>query len=82
MAPSLPIFMPVGTGGSVKAITQAEPAGSESWIISGQYLSPLPETRNRDTRKCRWFTGFMNWDQLILTDSGGCQVFSLLEYSN
>lgn len=74
-----PIFMPVGTQASVKALQQRELKELDAKIILGNtyhlYLRP-----GNDTMK--FFGGlhqFMNWDRPILTDSGGYQVFSLQE---
>jgi queuine tRNA-ribosyltransferase len=72
-----PIFMPVGTQGTVKAIEQRELVEIDAKIILGNtyhlYLRPGMEVLHH-------FGGlhkFMNWDRPILTDSGGFQVFSL-----
>ncbi len=72
-----PAFMPVGTQGSVKAITQKglEEIGSEI-ILSNTYhlyLRPGVEILHQAGGLHR----FMNWNHPILTDSGGYQVFSL-----
>lgn len=73
-----PIFMPVGTVGSVKAITQQQlDKEIKAQIILGNtyhlYLRPGTEVLE--------FAGglhkFMGWNKPILTDSGGYQVFSL-----
>jgi queuine tRNA-ribosyltransferase len=72
-----PAFMPVGTQGTVKALTQEmlESAGVE--IILGNtyhlYLRPGHSTINRLGGLHR----FASWDRAVLTDSGGFQVFSL-----
>jgi queuine tRNA-ribosyltransferase len=74
-----PVFMPVGTQGTVKALTQEmlEQAGTS--IILGNtyhlYLRPGHATINRLGGLHR----FMSWEHPILTDSGGFQVFSLNE---
>ncbi|MDO5089588.1 MAG: tRNA guanosine(34) transglycosylase Tgt [Leptotrichiaceae bacterium] len=72
-----PVFMPVGTQATVKAMTKEELEEINSQIILGNtyhlYLRPGDELIND-------FGGlhkFMNWDRPILTDSGGFQVFSL-----
>jgi queuine tRNA-ribosyltransferase len=72
-----PIFMPVGTYGSVKAMSPPELVDVGSQIILGNtfhlWLRPGTEVFNK-------FGGlhqFMGWDKPILTDSGGFQVFSL-----
>ncbi|MES2901718.1 MAG: tRNA guanosine(34) transglycosylase Tgt [Pseudomonadota bacterium] len=72
-----PIFMPVGTYGSVKAMSPPELKEVGSQIILGNtfhlWLRPGTEVLN----KFGGLHGFMGWDKPILTDSGGFQVFSL-----
>jgi queuine tRNA-ribosyltransferase len=74
-----PVFMPVGTVGSVKGVPQdiLEDVGAQ--IILGNtyhlYLRPGVAT----VRKLGGLHGFMAWRRAILTDSGGFQVFSLNE---
>ncbi|MDB5205817.1 MAG: tgt [Flavisolibacter sp.] len=73
-----PIFMPVGTIGSVKAVTQQSLKEQvKAQIILGNtyhlYLRPGMETMEA----AGGLHQFMNWDRPILTDSGGYQVFSL-----
>jgi queuine tRNA-ribosyltransferase len=72
-----PIFMPVGTYGSVKAMDPDELKAVGSQIILGNtfhlWLRPGTEVLN----KFGGLHGFMGWDGPILTDSGGFQVFSL-----
>src|SRR6187551_742641 len=75
---STPIFMPVGTVGSVKAVTQHQLADDvKAQIILGNtyhlYLRPGLET----IEKAGGIHKFLNWKKPILTDSGGYQVFSL-----
>ena len=72
-----PIFMPVGTAGTVKAIMQKDLIELDAKIILGNtyhlYLRPGDNVINH-------FGGlhkFINWDRAILTDSGGYQIFSL-----
>lgn len=72
-----PIFMPVGTQGTVKTLEQRVIKELKAQIILGNtyhlYLRPGNEVMSH-------FSGlhkFMNWDKPILTDSGGYQVFSL-----
>ncbi|ADJ62745.1 tRNA guanosine(34) transglycosylase Tgt [Herbaspirillum seropedicae] len=74
-----PIFMPVGTYGSVKAMSPLELKEINAQIILGNtfhlWLRPGLEVVSR-------FGGlhkFIGWDKPILTDSGGFQVFSLGE---
>jgi len=73
-----PIFMPVGTIGSVKAVTQQQlKKDIHAQIILGNtyhlYLRPGTEVMEAAGGLHR----FMGWDRPILTDSGGYQVFSL-----
>ncbi len=72
-----PIFMPVGTYGSVKAMDPLELKEVGSQIILGNtfHLWLRPGTEVMD--KFGGLHGFMGWDKPILTDSGGFQVFSL-----
>lgn len=75
---STPVFMPVGTVGSVKAITQQQLKNNiNASIILGNtyhlYLRPGLEV----LESAGGLHHFMNWDRPILTDSGGYQVFSL-----
>ncbi|WP_442782758.1 tRNA guanosine(34) transglycosylase Tgt [Collimonas fungivorans] len=72
-----PIFMPVGTYGSVKAMSPLELVEIEAQIILGNtfHLWLRPGTDVID--KFRGLHKFMAWDKPILTDSGGFQVFSL-----
>jgi queuine tRNA-ribosyltransferase len=73
-----PIFMPVGTVGSVKSVHQTELITDvEAQIILGNtyhlYLRPGTDI----LRKAGGLHQFMNWQKPILTDSGGFQVYSL-----
>jgi queuine tRNA-ribosyltransferase len=75
-----PIFMPVGTVGSVKAVHQRELSDDiKAQIILGNtyhlYLRPGTEI----LESAGGLHKFMNWKKPILTDSGGYQVFSLTE---
>ena len=72
-----PVFMPVGTLGSVKGVSQdvLEELGVEILLSNTYhlYLRPGVET----VRQVGGLHQFMAWDRAILTDSGGFQVFSL-----
>ncbi len=72
-----PVFMPVGTQGTVKATSQQELNDMGFRIILGNtyhlYLRPGHEL----IKSAGGLHGFINWDNCILTDSGGFQVFSL-----
>jgi len=72
-----PIFMPVGTYGSVKAMLPHELEQIGSQIVLGNtfHLWLRPGTEVLD--KHGGLHGFMQWHKPILTDSGGFQVFSL-----
>jgi len=75
-----PIFMPVGTAGTVKGVHQRElKKDINPDIILGNtyhlYLRPQTEI----LKKAGGLHKFMNWDRSILTDSGGYQVYSLSE---
>ena len=74
-----PIFMPVGTYGSVKAMSPRELEEIRAQIILGNtfhlWLRPGLEVIGAHGG----LHGFMKWDKPILTDSGGFQVFSLGE---
>lgn len=77
-----PVFMPVGTQGSVKAIEQRELQEIGVQIILGNtyhlYLRPGVEVIN----KLGGLHKFISWKKPILTDSGGYQVFSLSDLNN
>src|ERR1041385_8007418 len=72
-----PVFMPVGTQGTVKGIPQAMLDELGVQILIGNtyhlYLRPGIDT----VRKMGGLHGFMSWERAILTDSGGFQVWSL-----
>lgn len=72
-----PVFMPVGTKATVKAMTPEELKTIEAQIILGNtyhlYLRPGDDL----IKEAGGLHKFMNWDRPILTDSGGFQVFSL-----
>jgi queuine tRNA-ribosyltransferase len=75
-----PIFMPVGTAGTVKGVHQRElKEDIKAQIILGNtyhlYLRPGIDI----IEKAGGLHRFINWDKPILTDSGGYQVFSLTE---
>ncbi len=75
-----PIFMPVGTAGTVKAVTQPQLREVvDARIILGNtyhlYLRPGTDILEQAGGLHR----FMGWDRPILTDSGGYQVYSLAQ---
>jgi len=72
-----PAFMPVGTYGSVKAMTPEELRGIGCQIILGNTFHLMLRPGTEIVRAHGSLHGFMNWPGPILTDSGGFQVFSL-----
>lgn len=76
-----PVFMPVGTQGTLKGITadQLEGLGCQICLGNTYHLGmrPGPEL----IEKANGLHGFMNWRGNLLTDSGGFQMVSLVELS-
>lgn len=72
-----PAFMPVGTQGTVKAVSPEEldALGAEIVLANAYHLYLRPG--HELVRRHGGLHGFMNWHRPILTDSGGYQVFSL-----
>ncbi|MCL6520524.1 MAG: tRNA guanosine(34) transglycosylase Tgt [Armatimonadetes bacterium] len=72
-----PVFMPVGTQATVKAMSQEELADLDFGIVLANtyhlYLHPGHEL----IRRAGGLHNFMSWNRTLLTDSGGFQVFSL-----
>ncbi|MDB5430967.1 MAG: queuine tRNA-ribosyltransferase [Caulobacter sp.] len=72
-----PAFMPVGTAGTVKALTVDQVAQTGADILLGNtYHLMLRPTAER-VKRLGGLHKFMRWDRPILTDSGGFQVMSL-----
>ncbi|XP_055754175.1 queuine tRNA-ribosyltransferase catalytic subunit 1-like [Salvelinus fontinalis] len=78
---STPVFMPVGTQGTMKGITvdQLDDLGCQICLGNTYHLGmrPGPEL----IEKANGLHGFMNWKRNLLTDSGGFQMVSLVELS-
>ncbi|KAM4678264.1 LOW QUALITY PROTEIN: queuine tRNA-ribosyltransferase catalytic subunit 1 [Discoglossus pictus] len=76
-----PVFMPVGTQGTMKGVTSDQLRGLGCQICLGNTyhlgMRPGPEIM----KKVNGLHGFMNWDRNLLTDSGGFQMVSLVELS-
>ncbi len=72
-----PAFMPVGTQGSVKAVSPRELRELKAQIILGNTYHLFVRPGLEVIRHCGGLHKFMNWDGPILTDSGGYQIFSL-----
>ncbi|HEX9207927.1 MAG TPA: tRNA guanosine(34) transglycosylase Tgt [Steroidobacteraceae bacterium] len=74
-----PVFMPVGTYGTVKAMTPEELTGLGAQIVLGNTFHLMLRPGTEVIRAHGGLHGFMHWSGPILTDSGGFQVFSLAE---
>ncbi len=73
-----PVFMPVGTQATVKAMTPEELKEEvKAQIILGNTYHLFLRPGHELIREAGGLHKFMNWDRPILTDSGGFQVFSL-----
>jgi queuine tRNA-ribosyltransferase len=72
-----PVFMPLATGGSVKAVPQdvLEELGAQ--IILGNTYHLYLRPGHEQVRNLGGLHKFMSWERALLTDSGGFQVFSL-----
>ncbi|HKV45034.1 MAG TPA: tRNA guanosine(34) transglycosylase Tgt [bacterium] len=72
-----PVFMPVGTHGTIRALTpeEVESAGAEIVLANTFHLSLRPG--GAIIHRAGGLHAFMHWARPILTDSGGYQVFSL-----
>ena len=72
-----PVFMPVGTRATVKALTPEQVEQTQAQILLSNtyhlYLRPGEQL----VKQACGLHGFMHWNKPILTDSGGFQVFSL-----
>lgn len=72
-----PVFMPVGTAGSVKSLSPLDLQETGSQIILGNTYHLLLRPGMEVMQSAGGLHKFMSWDGPILTDSGGYQVFSL-----
>src|SRR5881296_4157573 len=72
-----PAFMPVGTQGSVKAVSSRELRELNTQIILGNTYHLFVRPGLAVIRHFGGLHRFMNWDGPILTNSGGYQIFSL-----
>ncbi|KAG9470779.1 hypothetical protein GDO78_016723 [Eleutherodactylus coqui] len=76
-----PVFMPVGTQGTMKGVTAEQLRGLGCEICLGNTyhlgMRPGPEIM----KKANGLHGFMDWDRNLLTDSGGFQMVSLVKLS-
>ncbi len=74
-----PAFMPVGTYGTVKAMTPEELEGLGAQIVLGNTFHLMLRPGAQIIEAHGGLHGFMHWQRPILTDSGGFQVFSLAD---
>ena len=74
-----PAFMPVGTAGTVKAMTVDQVAQTGADIILGNTYHLMLRPGGERMEKFGGLHKFMRWDKPILTDSGGYQVMSLAQ---
>jgi len=74
-----PIFMPVGTNATVKAMTPEDLLAVKAQIILANTYHLYLRPGHHLIEQMGGLHKFMNWDKPILTDSGGFQVFSLGE---
>jgi len=74
-----PVFMPVGTQGTVKGITQyhLEETGAQIILGNTYHLSLRPGSER--VARLGGLHKFIGWNKPILTDSGGFQIFSLAD---
>jgi queuine tRNA-ribosyltransferase len=72
-----PAFMPVGTYGTVKAMTPEEVAATGAQMVLGNTFHLMLRPGLEVIQAHGGLHGFMHWEGPILTDSGGFQVFSL-----
>ena len=75
-----PVFMPVGTQASIKALSPEEVAALGARIILANTYHLFLRPGHELVAKMGGLHRFMNWPRSILTDSGGFQVFSLAKY--
>ncbi len=74
-----PVFMPVGTQGTVKGVTPEELVEIGAQIILGNTYHLYLRPGHGLVRELGGLHRFMHWDRPILTDSGGYQIFSLAD---
>lgn len=76
-----PVFMPVGTLGTVKALTpeHLHDSNTNAILCNTYHLTLRP---GEDVvRNCGGLHKFIGWDKTIITDSGGYQIFSLSDFT-
>ena len=76
-----PVFMPVGTQGTVKGIFTDDILKTKTQIILGNTYHLLLRPGIKILEKFNGLHNFMNWNKPILTDSGGYQIMSLSKFN-
>jgi queuine tRNA-ribosyltransferase len=76
-----PAFMPVGTAGTVKALTTGQVAETGADILLGNTYHLMLRPSAERVARLGGLHNFMRWERPILTDSGGFQVMSLSKIS-
>lgn len=74
-----PVFMPVGTLATVKALSPKDLEEIDAQIVLANTYHLFLRPGEQTVKKAGGLHSFMNWNRPILTDSGGFQVFSLNE---
>src|SRR3954470_23351996 len=74
-----PAFMPVGTRGAVKAVTQRDLVDLGAEIVLGNTYHLYLKPGDGLIARAGGLHAFIGWDRPILTDSGGYQIFSLAD---
>lgn len=74
-----PVFMPVGTQGTVKTLTPTQLQDTTTGIILCNAYHLCLRPGEQIIRRLGGLHKFMNWNAAIITDSGGYQIFSLTE---
>ena len=74
-----PVFMPVGTQGTVKGLTADQLSGTGARLILGNTYHLALRPGSERVERLGGLHQFMGWSGPILTDSGGFQIFSLAE---
>lgn len=74
-----PVFMPVGTRGTVKTMTHAQLLDLDAQIMLGNTYHLMLRPGKEIIQKAGGLHAFIHWPRPLLTDSGGFQVFSLAD---
>ena len=76
-----PVFMPVGTQGTIKGVFTSDILNTKTQIILGNTYHLLLRPGVEILKKFGGLHNFMNWNKPILTDSGGYQIMSLSKFN-